>query len=179
MIGSATLLGLLGWAAWEASWEPHPEPPPQAEIATAEASSLEPLAFAPLSDYGLTLERPVFYEDRRLPETTEAEPADNVEPTAQLTSSGRLRLSAIIVENGQPSALLSIPGEPRSLRLREGESAGGWRLIEIHEDRVTVESNGRTEDIELHDFAVAPAPAPPPRRPPRRPPGVPTATPDR
>lgn len=182
LIGLSTLTALLAWAAWEARWQPAPEPPPPPAGEHATTAPLEPLQFAPLSDYPVTLERPLFYADRHLPNA--ATPADEDEPAAAMLDTAaatpRLALSAIIVEDGLRSALLAMPGQPTSTRVREGESLGGWRLVEIGDDAVTVEADGRREQIPLHDYGTAP-PLPPRRAaPPRRPPrssGVDPSTP--
>lgn len=184
LLGIATLAGLLVWTGWEARWQPQPEPAPDETALQPAAGALAPLEFAPLSDFAVTLQRPLFYEDRRLPSAAEAAPEDNAELPSQPTGIARLlAVTAIIVEDGQRSALLSVPGESGSIRLREGESAGGWRLVEIGEDQVTIEANGRREQVPLRDYGAAPVPPPPaqrplPRRPPRRLPPNPTTTPE-
>jgi general secretion pathway protein N len=185
LLGIALLAGLLAWSGWEARWQPQPEPAPAKTALQPAAGALAPPEFAPLGDFTVTLQRPLFYEDRRLPSAAQAAPEDQAELPTQPTGVSRLlAVTAIIVEDGQRSALLSVPGETGSIRLREGESAGGWRLVEIGEDQVTVEANGRLEQIPLRDYGAAPVPAPQaqqrplPRRPPRRLPPNPTTTPE-
>jgi hypothetical protein len=164
----ASLILLLAWAGWEARWQPQPEPPPPDLAEQDTPASLAPLTFPAVSDFQATLEQPLFYEDRRLPEAVE--PEGSSEPAAEAGSAraARLALTAIIIEDGERSALVSVPGEAASLRLRVGDTAGGWRLIAIGESEITVEADGRQQQIALRDFGAAPMPVPERRAAPRR-----------
>lgn len=163
LIGLVSLIALLAWTVREASWSPQPLPTPTAPDTPAAVTMPNEAGFAaPLSDYGTTLSRPLFYANRQPPvadgatEETPGTPAGHTAGQAP-----RLSLSAVIVEDGQRSALLSAPGQATSTRLREGDSLAGWRLVTIAEDRVTVESDGRQEELLLRRFDSAPPPPPP------------------
>ena len=167
LAGMASLVALLGWAAWESRWQPQPEPAPAVSDATVAATPATPLRFAPLSDYPVTLERPLFFPGRVLPTGTAAVTAadDEDAPPPVIGGAARPSLKAVIIDKGQRSALLQLPGQPDSVRLRAGESAGGWRLVAIGDDEVTIESGGKREQLPLRDFSHAPAPRPQPPRP--------------
>ena len=164
IVGLALLLALLGWAVWETKWTPQPAALPDAAAEATPLPATPPQQFAPLSDYRITLERPLFFPGRRLPgETaaaTEAMPGAGRPVTPG--SAPRLTLSAVIEENGKRSALLTVPGQAASTRVQEGESIGGWRLVSIADDSVTVEANGKSEQLPLRDYGAAPS-APPVR----------------
>ena len=174
--GLILLIALLGWAVWEVQWTPQPVPLPDTTTDAAPASPAPPREFAPISDYRITLERPLFYPGRQSPNGAVASATDESDDAPPLTPTGgpRLTLSAVIEENGKRSALLAAPGQATSTRVQEGERIGDWRLVSIAEDSVTLESNGRREQLPLRNFGAAPFPPassiPPPRRPrPQRP----------
>lgn len=160
IVGLTLLIGLLGWAIWETLWTPQPVPPLDAATESAPPPITPPQQFAPLSDYHVTLERPLFSSDRRPPGEAMADAdatADGAQPVIPGNTS-RLSLSAIIEEHGKRSALLTVPGQAVSTRVQEGESIGGWRLVKIAEDGVTVEANGKREELPLRSFGAATPP---------------------
>jgi hypothetical protein len=169
--GLTLLIALLGWATWEAQWTPRPAAPPDT-AAEAAAEQITPAQqFAPLSDYRATLERPLFYPGRQLPNeaaVSAEDPADNEALPLPPSSGSRLTLSAVIEENGKRSALLTAPGQATGTRLQEGERIGDWRLMSITEDSVILEANGRREQLPLRSYG-APPPSPTPTRMPARP----------
>lgn len=160
-IGLLSLAVLLGWTLWESRWQPTlPAAPEMVDTAAPEAPT--PAAPAPpLSDYGATLERPLFFPGRRFPSTTTAAtPAASGPAPAAAPRAARPSLSAVIEEHGERSALLTAPGQATSTRLRPGEQLGGWKLVSIDDDGVTVEQDGRREKIPLRSYGDAPAPPP-------------------
>lgn len=171
LTGFLLLAALLGWALWEARWTPALPAPPDS-VAQPDATPLAaPLAFAPLSDYPATLSRPLFFAGRRAPgQATGDTPDATGDGTAPTPTGGtsRLSLSAVIEEGDQRSALLSVPGQGPATRVRVGEQIGGWRLVGIADDGVTVEADGRREQIPLRHFGagtvrVTPTPSAPPQ----------------
>lgn len=178
-IALISLLALLGWAAWESRWTPSPRTLAAAPAQAAPpAPPPAPAPPPPLGDYHATLERPLFFADRRLPAdggtVTDASPT----VTAATGNASRLTLTAIVEEDGEHTALLGAPGLATSVRAREGDTVAGWRLDEITDDSVTVSADGRQETLPLRHFDKVTAP--PPRRPtgaPIRPPALPPARP--
>lgn len=182
LAGIATLTLLLGWALWESRWQPQLPAAPAAGDLPAAPEALPAPTFAPLGDYPVTLTRPLFFPGRRPPGSTEpgstAGTAGATTATGSTAPASRLKLTAVIEEDGQFSALLQAPGEQVSQRLTVGQSLAGWRLVAIDANQVTVASGDRREQIPLRNFgnnntATTPAPAPAgstPRRPPFLPP---------
>lgn len=161
VIGAVSLAALLGWALWEAAWKPALPPAPE-PVSGSDAVTVAPTPpVTPLGDYLITLQRPLFFPGRRAPGE---EPGDSPTATAGPAAISRggsalPSLSAVIEEGGQRSALLTAPGQAVGTRLRPGEELGGWRLVSIADDSVTVESNGRREQIPLRRYGNAPPPA--------------------
>lgn len=164
-IGLVALLALLAWAAWESRWTPSAQapaavpstPPP---VTPPPASTPAP----PLSEYQTTLDRPLFFADRRLPTdgSTDTDPGST--PAVAPGSASRLTLTAIVEADGEYTALLGAPGLATSVRARKGDTIAGWRLEEITDDSVTISADGRQETLPLRQFDKVTAP-PPPRRP--------------
>lgn len=159
LFGMASLALLLGWATWEASWKPGSLPPPQSAELLPSLTPMTPLRFGALSDYPATLERPLFFPDRRLPgaEQTTAAAESDTAIAPRVVTGARPTLRAVIVEGEQRSALLQQPGELTSTRVRIGERIGDWRLIDIEQDGVTLELDGRRQELPLREFDPAPA----------------------
>jgi hypothetical protein len=161
LAGSLSLMVLLAWAAWESRWQPQPEPAPPMTDKPAEAAPITTLAFPPLSDYRITLERPLFYPGRIMPSAPDTiSDTDEDTPQTPLGGMARPSLKAVIIEHGERSALLQLPGQPDNVRLRTGESSAGWQVVAIDKDQVTVESGGRREQLPLRDFTNMPPPGP-------------------
>lgn len=169
--GLALLAALLAWAVWEARWTPGLPPPPE-PVAGQDIAPAPPAPPAqPLADYPVTLARPLFYPGRHLPDAAPEQLAGGDRPGPVVARQAtRPTLTAVIEEHGERSALLIVPGQVTSTRLRPGESLGEWRLVSIDEESVTVEHDGRREEIPLRRFDAAP---PPPRQTTPQPPARP------
>ena len=120
-----------------------------------------------LSEFKATLDRPLFSESRRPAEPeTDDETGDTPEQTPK--EAVPVRLSAVIIEQDEKSALLEETKSRTSKRVREGEAFEGWTLVEVREDAVVLVSGGKRSEVELRNFDVPPPPVRP-RRPLRRP----------
>lgn len=161
LIGLVSLTALLAWALWEASWQPQ-LPTAPGPVSAADAVAGAPTApVTPLGDYAVTLQRPLFYPGRRVPSDSSADAPSAAATTPVGRASNPLpSLSAVIEEGERRSALLTLPGQATSTRLSPGEELGGWRLVRIEDDSVTVESNGRREQIPLRRYGSAAGPTP-------------------
>lgn len=178
-IALLSLFALLGWAVWESRWSPSPQAmPPAAGQTTMPPRPPAPASPAPLSEYQATLERPLFYPDRRLPAGDSGASDSDLAPSPAPGNGSRLTLTAIVEENGEHTALLGAPGLATSARARTGDTVAGWRVEQITDDSVTVSLDGRQETLPLRHFDVVTTP--PHRRPlapPIAPPALPRATP--
>lgn len=162
ILGVMLLMALLGWIAWEAQWRPQAMPLSAAMTELAPMPVTPTPQFATLSDYRMTLERPLFYPDRRppvAPMSSDPAIASNApgQPVNQ-DHSPRPNLTAIIEEHGNRTALLALPGQAVSTRLKEGEQLDNWLLVSIDDSTVTVENNGKREQLSLRSFGNAPPP---------------------
>jgi hypothetical protein len=171
---SAILAG--AWLAYELLHQPQaPQPlanaegPPLDEIVIPDLAVEAPL----LAEFDNTLERPLFRPDRRPGEDAEEEAAGDATP-APTDAVTNLRLSAIIVEADERSALLEQPGMEQAQRVHVGESIGGWLLEEVRDDAVVLSAGGRRTDLVLRTYEAPPIPPARPTRAvqPRRPPGT-------
>ncbi len=170
-IGLGLLLLTLGWAGWELAWSPAPLPAPEVDTLPDVGPAPDTSRLTrPLSDYGTTLARPLFYAGRTTPsQATESAPGTPQTTSAPTPANNvpRLSLSAVIVEQGERSALLVAPGQATSTRLKVGDELAGWRLIRVDDDSVTISANGREQVLPLRDFGAAPPP-PQSNTPPQR-----------
>jgi hypothetical protein len=89
-------------------------------------SSLPAFAARPLADFDQVLERPLFYEDRRLPvqpTAPDAEP-EKLEPL-------RLTLEGVAIGGGSRVAVLHDERERIQIQLAEGMTHNGWVLESV------------------------------------------------
>lgn len=143
------LLAIVLIALWAgvgrgAHWDDDQAPPrlPPAHAATP------PQVVPPLQDYVVVWERPLFSPDRKPSLSGGNANAD----------AGDLELTGVIVEPGLAMALLREKSSGRTLRVREGESAGdsGVTLIKVKPRSAVVDAGGSRSELALK---VGPAPA--------------------
>jgi hypothetical protein len=111
---------------------------------------------APIERFAAALDRPLFSQDRR-------PPAD--EPSAGVVEDRALSatLQGILFASSGSVALLTAVGESAPVRVSEGEVFLGWRLLEIHPDKVVFGRDEDTVTLELI-YKAQPAPQAPPAR---------------
>jgi hypothetical protein len=111
----------------------------------------------PIERFAAALDRPLFSQDRRPPES---------EPTGTGVVEDRAlsaTLQGILFATSGSVALLTAVGESSPVRVSEGELFLGWRLLEIHPDNVVFERDEETVTLELI-YKAQPAPAAPERK---------------
>lgn len=123
-----------------------------------------PLWSVPLSALTATQERPIFSATRRPPpravaaspvEESHAPPPKPVEPPPPLL------LVGAVVGEGDAIAILVNRIDQKVVRLRQGESLGGWSLTSVQPREVTFKQGKRSEVLVLQRLEPA-APAGPP-----------------
>ncbi len=121
-------------------------------IETPEMPKYDP---PPIERFAAALDRPLFSQDRRPPED---EPMGTgvVEDRALSAT-----LQGILFATSGSVALLTAVGESSPVRVSEGEVFLGWRLLEIHPDKVVFGRDEDTVTLELI-YKVQPAPTAPP-----------------
>lgn len=136
-----------------------------APAASKPAPRGNPLWSVPLSALTGTQERPIFSATRRPPpravaaapaEETHAPPPKPVEAPPPLT------LVGAVVGEGDAIAILVNRTDQKVVRLRQGESLGGWSLTSVQPREVTFKQGDRSEVLALQrpDGSSAPAVSP-------------------
>ncbi len=112
-----------------------------------------------------TLTRPLFMPNREPPGTELASPLPT--PRAARPNAKRYALSAIIIVDNEPIALLTDTATGSLSRVREGDSLAGWRVEEIRAEGAVLNNGDTREELLLRTFG-APPPTPATRRSKRR-----------
>lgn len=94
-----------------------------------------------LAAYAATLERPIFFQTRKMPEP----PAAPSAPPTPL----RLRLEGVAVSGDTRIAVLRSLKDNQLLQLTRGSSHEGWRLISVDSDSATFDRDGQVTLLEL------------------------------
>jgi general secretion pathway protein N len=99
-------------------------------------------AMAPVEDFSMVLERPLFSPTRRPP------PAGTV---AAVTSEPELQLTlvGVIISSEEQIAIVRLQDASRFVRLSVGDSFQGWMLDSIEPSRITFRRGDVEEHIEL------------------------------
>ncbi|MCW2079627.1 UNVERIFIED_ORG: general secretion pathway protein N [Bradyrhizobium japonicum] len=123
-----------------------------------------PLWSVPLSTLTATHERPIFSAMRRpLPRTVAAAPVEEVQapsPPKPVEALPPLLLVGAVVGEGDAIAILVDRIDQKVVRLRQGESFGGWFLTKVQPREVTFKQGPRSEVLALQRRGSAPASAP-------------------
>ncbi|HSS63228.1 MAG TPA: hypothetical protein VLS27_02260 [Gammaproteobacteria bacterium] len=113
------------------------------------------LTLPPLASLGETVERPLFSETRRPPETDSDDAP--ITPTPLPTSTaGSFTVSAIVITESERAVLLVHPQSGELTRVAEGERVAGWRLDRVDNDRAVFSKDGETREAALRTFGPAP-----------------------
>lgn len=158
----AGLAGTATWGAFEFQRDNTQLPegsapgakPRQLQITLPEFQALD------LQDYTATIEKPLFFADRQMPEEQVEEASEVVASVPQSRTPPSIRLAAIAFEDDKAFALAEANGDEDYQRLREGESIEGWKIARIEEDAIVLQSGGQEHRIELRTFEAMPEPPP-------------------
>ena len=148
-------LGLvLSWLVFELYGE---SPDPAVDQGGGPAPAVEPLppepsfSMPPIEDFAETIDRPIFSSTRR----ARAGPAPQVAASAPTSLS--FVLEGVVITSGERWALLRPEGGGEIIRLAEGGLLGGWEVIAIHPDKVSLRRDEVETVLELI-FKLAPPP---------------------
>ncbi|MCG2671613.1 hypothetical protein ACFPFP_32260 [Bradyrhizobium sp. GCM10023182] len=125
-----------------------------------------PLWSVPLSVLSVTQERPIFSATRRPPSrAVAAAPVDEVRappPPKPVEAPPPLALVGAVVGEGDAIAILVNRTDQKVVRLRQGESVGGWSLTSVQPREVTFKQGDRSEVLVLQrpDGTTGPAGSP-------------------
>ncbi|WP_453943619.1 hypothetical protein [Bradyrhizobium sp. USDA 372] len=123
-----------------------------------------PLWSVPISALTATQERPIFSAMRRpAPRAVAATPVEEVyaPPPKPVEAPPPLLLVGAVVGEGDAIAILVNRTDQKVVRLRQGESLGGWSLISVQPREVTFKQGERSEVLALQRLDAA-VPASPP-----------------
>jgi len=127
-------------------------PPPEPDWQIATPQQLVP---ADLANYREIVERPLFLEARRPPETE----APIVVVQEQIVEEEKsFTLIGVLVTSDSTAALIRDDESGTTERMRVGERIENWRLKEIHADNVVLEKNDKVQVVELKRNVTPPPP---------------------
>lgn len=159
------LIGYVGAGAWIAyEWQ---RPPVSTDMPDSAPAGRMPALVVPdsftaeRSVFNEISERPLFVQGRRppQPQTDVIQTTPQRPPTPQKDEFDHVRLTAVLREADQFTALIEFP-DGKTQTVRNGERIGEWRIRAIFDDRVDAERDGRAQTLRLHRFDL------PPRTPP-------------
>ena len=112
-----------------------------------------PLWSVPLSVLTATQARPIFSASRRAPQPAVVAPAPEVaaapQPAAAEAEHPPLALIGAVVGDGEAIAVFLDSATQKVVRLRPGESHGGWKLSGVESRKVTFSKDNRSETLVL------------------------------
>ena len=132
-----------------------------AQAASKPAPRGNPLWSVPLSALTVTQERPIFSAMRRPPpRAVAASPVEEAHapPPKQVDAPPPLMLVGAVVGEGDAIAILVNRIDQKVVRLRQGESLGGWSLTSVQPREVTFKQGDRSEVLALQRPEAAAAP---------------------
>ena len=109
------------------------------ELPTLASSTYVP---AQRDDFAVILERPLFFDDRKLPPKSTAEPAARPSPL-------RLKLEGVAIVAATKVAVLRNLEDNQLLQLTEGMSHNGWNLVFVTPDSAAFERGGQVSELSL------------------------------
>jgi general secretion pathway protein N len=128
-----------------------PVVPPRAEPAKMLPSG-NPLWAVPLSALTATQARPIFSASRRPPQAAVVAPAPEpvaAPPPPPVEDHPPLALIGAVVGAGEAIAVFLDRATQKVVRLRPGDSHGGWKLTGVESREVTFDKDNRTETLAL------------------------------
>jgi len=130
-----------------------PALPPIGEAASPPGPSakfvLPEVRIASIDELSDALERPLFSRTRTAPANA---PAPTVIEPSKLSAT----LAGVLTTGDEKVALVFPPGSTRAERLREGDVFQGWEVVEIADDSVVFERDGKTERLILNFTGATP-----------------------
>jgi general secretion pathway protein N len=119
-------------------------------------ASLPGFRMPPLAEYAATVERPLFFPDRRPPSSDEATPADAQPSTAEERQALNVVVTGVILSDEINIALVQRRGGGEVLRLAKGDIVDGWSVSEILADRVKFQRDADEQEVELREPQAKP-----------------------
>jgi hypothetical protein len=157
LIGLLALAGLNAWLVVVVTADHDPKE--DIRVAVSERSRLPLLAEAPpyssrpISAYGQTLAKPVFFKSRlpyvRPPPAPQPPPKPAFAPPPAPVDPG-LVLGGIMIANGVRKAYVFKKGDSRGAWLSEGDAVMGWKLEALDTMSAKLQRAGRSIELQLY-----------------------------
>jgi len=148
------LSGLL-YVQWEVAPEQAPTPPPrhgtvseQGDEQDAAGGQQEIFTLGDPETFDVISQRPLFTEGRRPPDAEGQEP----EVPQQKEPIQGLALTTVLITPRETVAWVKDAQEGGLIRLQPGKDIRGWTVKAIESDRLLLESDGETAELELRKF---------------------------
>lgn len=134
-----------------------------ADAGDSKATDDDVFRLPPLTEFSDIVERPLFTRGRRPAPPS----ADDAGAVANADGSSPFLLSGVIIAGARRVALLQTRNSPKTIRVEEGETIQGWKVVAIRPHVVTISSGSNKDELKLPDRIGAPPSSPPPRQSPR------------
>lgn len=130
------------------------------------ATDADVFRLPPLSEFSAIIDRPLFTRGRR-----PAPPSpDEAGAATSADGSSPFLLSGVMIAGGRRVALLQTRASPKTIRVEEGETVQGWKVVAIKPHVVTISSGTNKDELKLPDRIGTPSSPPSsPRQPARSP----------
>jgi hypothetical protein len=107
------------------------------EILAAHAAHAVPVGTAARENHDAIVTRPLFWRSRQPATAPAPPPAGSSELTA---ADPQISLKGVLISGELAKAFMLSSESPTGVWRQRGEDVGGWRVAEIHQDRVVLES---------------------------------------
>ncbi len=156
--GAITQGGVLGEHYLKTSpWPSSNGEGAQAELPDFPVPRVIPSAPRPkgLDSYDEILNRPIFSRTRRPPKGRPIPNQAVVPTTEQYIKTGQYRLLGVLIEEGRPIALVRDARSGETTRVTVGEKIGGWDVVAIHPEALSLKQGTVTDEIMLRDNVLS------------------------
>ena len=147
-------LGLLAWGFKIYLTPPQVEDylPTAAELnvsepETASLQSFDSLRMPKLAQYRETVERPLFYPERRPPKEAPP-PAPSPEPVVE-EEEREMTLIGVLITPKSTTAMVKVVDEEKTDLLKVGDKVESWQLAEIKPDSILLKKGKETKELAL------------------------------
>lgn len=158
----AALLGVL--VAVQASlplFEPEPIEPIDSSLGelsdSSSSTSLDQFAPPPLASLTETVDRPLFNNTRRVPESPVVVTSEPDAPEPVSATPPNLKLTAVVINGEDRVAVVRLPEGNLFERLREGDQVEGWLVDQVGPQSLRLLRGKTPHVVDLRSFEPAPA----------------------
>ncbi|MCB1810952.1 MAG: hypothetical protein KDK04_04405 [Candidatus Competibacteraceae bacterium] len=118
------------------------------ESLTGAVQGFEIFKLPSLAQYAETVERPLFYPERRPPKP-EPEPVALPEPPAPPPEESEITLIGVLITPQSTTAMVRVENAEKTDLLKIGDKVETWQLAEIKTESVVLRKGGETKELTL------------------------------